>query len=72
MHFASLVDLCHLKHAELAQHLQRYKVTVVLWEDNVKDDIGHGAVVTEHGESASQMTAEKNLDTLSSLLCLAG
>ena len=29
-HFASLVDLCHLMHAELAKHLQRFKGRVVL------------------------------------------
>ena len=25
VHFVSLTDLCHLKHAELARHFQKYK-----------------------------------------------
>ena len=35
-HFANLVDLCHLKNAELARHHQKYEGRVVLWGDTVK------------------------------------
>ena len=31
VHFASLMDICHLKKAELEPKLQRYKGRVVLW-----------------------------------------
>ena len=30
VHFANLIDLCHLKNAELATHFQKYKGRVVL------------------------------------------
>ena len=54
IHFANLVDLCHLKNAELARHLQSCKGRVVLREDNVKDEGGHRAVFAEQGASASR------------------
>ena len=43
VHFASLMDFCHLKTAELAKHLQTHKERVVLQRDNVKDEEGHRA-----------------------------
>ena len=49
VHFASLMDICHLKNAEC---------------DTVKDDSGSYAVFTEHGSSASQMTAAKVMDII--------
>ena len=67
VHFANLMDLCHMKKAELAKHLQKYKGRVVLWGGNVKDEEGHRAVFTEQGASASQMAAAKFLDTISKL-----
>ena len=64
--FASLMDICHLKNAELeAKHL-RYKGRVVLRGDIVKDDSASYAVFTEQGSSASQMTATKIMDIISS------
>ena len=57
VHFASLVNICHLKNAELETKLQKYKGRVVLRGDIVKDDSGSHAVFTEQGSSASQMTA---------------
>ena len=57
VHFASLMDMCHLKNAELEPKLQKYKGTVVPREDNVKDDSGAHAVFAEQGSSSSQMTA---------------
>ena len=59
------MDLCHLKHSELAEHLQNYQGRVVLRGDSVKDDTACQAVLTEQGASASQMTAATVLDTTS-------
>ena len=60
VHFASLMDMCHLKNAELEAKHQKYKGRVVLRGDIVKDDSGSYAVFTEQGSSASQMTAAKS------------
>ena len=67
VHFASLMDLCHLKNAELEAKHQTYKGRVVLRGDFVKDDSGSYAVFTEQGSSASQMTAAKVMDIISRL-----
>ena len=65
VHFASLMDICHLKNAELETKHQKYKGRVVLRGDVVKDDSGSYAVFTEQGSSASQMTAAKVMDIIS-------
>ena len=49
VHFASLMDICHLKNAELEAKHQKYKGRVVLRGDIVKDDSGSYAVFTEQG-----------------------
>ena len=67
VHFASLMDLCHLKNDELETKHQKYKGRVVLRGDIVKDDAGSYAVFTEQGSSASQMTAAKIMDIISRL-----
>ena len=67
VHFASLVDICHLKNAELDAKHQKYKGRVVLRGAIVKDDSGSYAVFTEQGSSASQMTAAKIMDIISRL-----
>ena len=67
VHFASSMDLCHLKNAELEANHQKYKGRVVLRGDIVKDDSGSYAVFTEQGSSASQMTAAKIMDFISRL-----
>ena len=72
VHFASLMDLCHLKISELEPQFQKYKGTVALRGDIVKDDSGSYAVFTEQGSSASQMTAAKVMDIISRLLGCAG
>ena len=54
VHFASLMDFCHLKNAELKTKHQKYKGRVELRGDIVKDDSGSYAVFTEQGSSASQ------------------
>ena len=40
VHFASLMDFCHLKNSELEPQFQKYKGRVVLRGDLVKDDSG--------------------------------
>ena len=67
VHFASLMDICHLKNAELEAKHQNYKGRVVLRGDIVKDDSGSYAVFIEQGSSASQMTAAKVMDIISRL-----
>ena len=67
VHFASLMDICHLKNAELEAKHQNYKGRVVLRGDIVKDDSGSYEVLTEQGSSASQMTAAKVMDIISRL-----
>ena len=67
VHFASPMDICHLKNAELETKHQKYKGRLVLRGDIVKDDSGSYAVFTEQGSSASQMTAAKVMDIISRL-----
>ena len=67
VHFASLMNICPLKNAELEAKHQKYKGRVVLRGDIVKDDSGSYAVFTEQGSSASQMTAAKIMDIISRL-----
>ena len=64
VHSASLMDICHLKNAELEAKHQKYKGRVVLRGDIVKDDSGFYAVFTEQGSSASQMSAAKVMDII--------
>ena len=58
VHFASFMDICHLKNAELDAKHQKYKGRVVLRGDIVKDD---------SGSSASQTTAAQIMDIISRL-----
>ena len=67
VHFASLMDICHLKNVELEEKHQKYKGRVVLRGDIMKDDSGSFAVFTEQGSSESQMTAAKVTDIKSRL-----
>ena len=67
VHFASLMDICHLKHSELEPQYQKHRGRVVLRGDIVKDDSGSLAEFTEQGSSASQMTAAKVMDIVSTL-----
>ena len=65
VHFASLMEICHLKNAELEAKRQKCKGRVVLRGDIVKEDSGSYAVFTEQGSLASQMTAAKVMDSIS-------
>ena len=67
VHFASLIDICHLQKAEPEPQLQKDKGRIVLRGDIVKDDSGAYAVFTEHGPSASQMIAAKIMDVIARL-----
>ena len=67
VHFASLMDIYHLKNAELEAKHQKYKGRVVIRGDIVKDDSGSYEVFTEQGSSASKMTAVKIMDIISRL-----
>ena len=67
VHFASLMDLCHLKNSELETKHQKYKGRAVLRGDIVKDDSGSYSENTGQGSSASQMTAANVMDIISRL-----
>ena len=60
VHFASLMDICHLVNAELEAKHQKFKGRVVLRCDIVKDDSGSYAIFTEQGSSASQIDSSKS------------
>ena len=62
VHFGRLMDLCHLKHAELDKNVQKYKGRVVFRGDQVRDETGFYAVFTEQSASASHMAAIKFMD----------
>ena len=44
-HFASLMDICHLKNAELEPKFQKYKGRILFRGDIVKNDSGSDAVL---------------------------
>ena len=67
VHFATLMDICHFKNAELEPKLQTYKGRAVLRGDNVEDDSGAYAVLTEQGSSASEITAAKMMDVIAKI-----
>ena len=64
VHLATLKDICHLRNAELEPKYQKYKGRFAFRGDTVKDDARAYAVLTDHGLSASQMTAAKVMDVM--------
>ena len=38
VYFGSLMDLCHVKHSELAKHLQKYKGSCLLYTSDAADE----------------------------------
>ena len=60
VHFASLMDICHLKNAELETKHPKCKGRVAFQGDIVKDDSGSYAVFTEQGSSASKRQQQKS------------
>ena len=64
VHFATLMDLRHLKNSELEEEFHKYKGRVTSSGDIVMDDSANYAVCKEQGASALQMTAAKFLDVI--------
>ena len=67
VHFATVMDTCHIKNADLEPILQKDKGRVVLRGEIVKDDSGVYAVFTEQGLTASQMTAANVMGVIARL-----
>ena len=67
VHFATLMDICHLENAEVEPKCQKNKGRVVLRGDIVKEHSGAYAVFTEQGSSASQMTTANVIDVIARL-----
>ena len=65
VHFASLMDLCHLKNSELEPQYQKCKGRVALQGDTVKDDSGSYAVSTEQGSHGHDIKASRMFRTSS-------
>ena len=72
VHFATLMDICHPKNAELEPKYQKYKGRVVLRGEIVQDDSGAYAALTVQGSSASQMTAAQVMHVIARLPDCAG
>ena len=72
VHFASWIDICHLKNSDLEPQIQKNKGRVVLRGDIAKDDSGSCAVFTQQSSSASQLTAAKVTDVIAWLPGCAG
>ena len=58
VHFASLMDICHLKKSEREPNLQTCKGRVILRGDIVNDDSGSYAVFTEQRLECAQVTGK--------------
>ena len=71
VHFASLMGLCHLKHAELAEQHQKHTERLVE-RDTIKDGSCCQAVFTQQGASASRVAAARFLGNHSRLSGMAG
>ena len=71
VHFASLLDMCHLKNAKLETKNQKYKGRVVLRGDIVKDDSGSYGVFTSRIISITNYCS-KVMDIISRLPGCAG
>ena len=68
VHFATLMDKCHLKKMRSwNQNCRKTKAESCSGWDIAKDDSVAYAVFTEQGSSASQMTAAKVVDVIANL-----
>ena len=72
VHFATLMDLCHLQNSQLQQKFRKCQGRAVLRGDVVKQDSCSYAVSTEQGSLASQMTGANVLDVIARLPECAG
>ena len=61
------MDLCHMKHTELAEHLQMYKRRVLLQGNSAKDDCGFQAASTEQSD---KIVPEYTTENSSSPFCI--
>ena len=71
VHFATLMNLCHIRNSEWDNKFQKYKGRVALRGDVLKADADSYVVFTEQGSSASHIAA-KVLDVISRLPGCAG
>ena len=69
VHFATLMDICHITNAELEP---KYKGRVVIRGDTVKYDSGSYAVITAQGSSVPHRTAARVMDVIARLPDCAG
>ena len=65
VHFASLMDICHLKKCGVRTKISKIQRTSRT--PRVKDDSGAYAVFAEQGSPASQMSAAKVMDVIARL-----
>ena len=72
VHFGTLMDVCHLKNAELEPTFQKCKGRVVPRGDIVKNDSGLYAVFSEQGSQLRKMTAARVIDIIARLPECAG
>ena len=72
VHFATLMDICHLKNADIEPKFQKRQGRVALRGDTSEDDSEVYAVSTEQGSSSSQKTAVKVMDVIARLPDCAG
>ena len=64
VNFGRLMELCHMKNAELPKEYQSYKGRIVFRGDDIKDEEGFKAVFTEQSTSSAHMAATKFLDAI--------
>ena len=64
VHFGTLMELVHKKHAELSKEYWEYKGRVVFRGDCVRDETGFYAVFSEQGTSSSRLEAAKFMDAI--------
>ena len=72
IHFANRMDLFHLKNAERARHLQKYKGCAVLWGTLSGTNVDAEPYSLSKVFSASQMAAATFQDTISKFLGITG
>ena len=72
VHFGSLMQLCHVKNAQLDSSQWKYKGRIVFRGDVVKDEDGHFAVFSEQGTSSSHLMAARFVDAVSRMPGMLG
>ena len=72
VHFASLMDLCHLKKIGVEAKISKVEAELYSEVTFVKDDSGSYSIFTEQGSPACQMTAAKVMGIISRFPGCAG